>query len=87
MAFCEQQKLIVSNSYFEVPLRRRYTWKGPGDRNRYQIDFTLVKTKFRNQIKSSYDIDSDHNLVMAKYNIKFKKEPKAQKRRNGALKN
>lgn len=29
--FCQQHNLLVSNTYFEVPARRRYTWKFPGD--------------------------------------------------------
>ncbi|KAI5755057.1 hypothetical protein M8J77_013699 [Diaphorina citri] len=78
LEFCEQLEFVISNTFFEVPKRRRYTWKAPGDMRRLQIDFILVKRKFRNQVQSShtypgFDIDSDHNLVMAKCNIKFKK--------------
>ncbi|KAI5717312.1 hypothetical protein M8J77_003669 [Diaphorina citri] len=77
--FCEQHDLIVSNTYFEVPNRRRYTWKAPGDRNRFQIDYILTKKKFRKQILSShaypgYDVDSDHNLVMARCHFQPKKK-------------
>lgn len=91
LKFCKPQELIVSNTYFEVPLRKTYTWKAQGDRSRYQIDFMILKIKFRNQIKSNnvysgYDIDSDHNIVMAKCNIKFKKRTK-DKRRNSTLRN
>lgn len=37
--------------------------------NRYQIDYIMVKNRFKNQVKESRsypeaDIDSDHNLVM-----------------------
>lgn len=63
---------------FSVPKRRRYTWKAPGDTARYQIDYILVKRKHRNNIRSSHaypgsQIDSDHVLVKAKCNIRFKK--------------
>uniref|UniRef100_A0A8D9DT62 Craniofacial development protein 2 n=1 Tax=Cacopsylla melanoneura TaxID=428564 RepID=A0A8D9DT62_9HEMI len=79
--FCEQMDMIITNTFFETPKRRRYTWKAPGDINRFQIDFILVKKRYRNQIKSShsypgFDIDSDHNLVLAKCNIKFKRRKK-----------
>uniref|UniRef100_A0A8D8YL68 Craniofacial development protein 2 n=1 Tax=Cacopsylla melanoneura TaxID=428564 RepID=A0A8D8YL68_9HEMI len=76
--FCEQLNLIITNTFYEVPNRRRYTWKAPGDIRRFQIDFIMVKQKYRNQIKSShsypgFNVDSDHNLVMAKCNtIRFK---------------
>ena len=50
----------------------------PGDINRYQIDYIMVKNRFKNQVKESRsypgaDIDSDHNLVMMKCELKFKR--------------
>lgn len=41
----------------------------PNDSNRYQLDYILVKNRYKYKIKlsKSYrgaDIDSDHNLVM-----------------------
>lgn len=58
--------------------RRRYKYKLPGDINRYQLDYIMIKNRYENQIKSSKsfpgaDIDSDHNLVMIKSVLKFKK--------------
>jgi hypothetical protein len=49
----------------------------PGDRGRHQIDYVLVKQRFRNQVKicKTYpeaDTDSDHNMVLMKCNLKFK---------------
>lgn len=69
---------------FEVPKRRRYTWVAPGDTNRYQIDYLLIKSLFKKQIMTSHsyldaEIDSDHNLVTMKYKIapmKITKRPK-----------
>jgi hypothetical protein len=76
--FCTQHEMVVKNTFFNVPLRRRYKWKAPGDSGRYQIDYILVKRRYRNQIKSNHsypgpDVDSDHNLVIAKCNINFRK--------------
>jgi hypothetical protein len=75
--FCSKHELLITNTYFKHH-QRRYTWKMPGDINRYQIDYIMVKKRFRNQVKDcrSYpgsDIDSDHNLLMMKSNLKFKK--------------
>lgn len=83
--------MIVINTFHQVLDCRRYTWKAPGDIKRYEIDFILVKRKYRNQIKSSHiytgcDVDSDHNLVLTKYNIKFNRGRK-RLRRYGALTN
>jgi len=46
-----------------------------------QIDFILIKQKYRYQVKSNHsypgcDIDSNHNLVLAKCNIILKKKTK-----------
>jgi hypothetical protein len=50
------------------PKRRLYTWKGTGDSDRQQLDYILVKHRFRNSVKYALtlpgaDIDSDHNLL------------------------
>jgi len=71
-------KEIITNTLFMNHKRKRYTYKMPGDINRYQLDYILVKNRYKNQIKSSksypvVDIDSDHNLVMIKSVLKFKK--------------
>jgi len=49
--FCQKRKFIVSNTWFEQEKRRRYTWKKPGDRARYQIDFILVRQRYKKSVK------------------------------------
>lgn len=41
--FCKVNDLVITNTIFQQPKRRLYTWKMPGDIGRYQIDFILVK--------------------------------------------
>ena len=58
------------NTFFELPVRQKYTWKSPGDVTRNQIDYILIRNRFRNSIKkcktySGADINSDHNPVVA----------------------
>jgi exonuclease III len=76
--FCAKYKLIVTNTYFNHHERRIYAWKMPRDINRYQIDYIMVKNRFKKQVKESRsypgeDINSDHNLVIMKCNLKFKR--------------
>ena len=87
--FCRRQKLAVTNSWFQNHRRRRYTWKAPGDRGRYQIDFILIRQRYRNAVKNSKvypgaDVDSDHNLVAMELAIrlKFLKKHKGKKKWN-----
>lgn len=84
--FCKQNNLLVSNTMFEVPKRRRYTWIAPWDTNRYQIDYILAKSRFMKQIMTSHrypgaEIDSDHNLVVMKYKILYRKITRRPKRK------
>ena len=37
--FCKRRKGMITNTWFEHNLRRRYTWKAPGDIRRLQIDY------------------------------------------------
>jgi hypothetical protein len=88
--FCKRMNLIVSNTWYKQPNRRRYTWKKPGDTGRFQLDYILVKQRFRNSVKSakSYpgaDMDSDHNLVLAKVQIKLKKIKRTMQRKKWML--
>ena len=71
-------------------MRRRYTWKSPGDRYRNQIDFILVRERFRNSVKQarSYpgaDIASDHNPVLVKLNVKLKKNKRSTKGQSSGI--
>lgn len=76
--FCERNRFMIANTWFNHPKRRRYTWKKPGDTGRYQLDYILVKQRYRNSVSNarSYpgaDADSDHNLVMMNMRVRLKK--------------
>ena len=78
--------LIVINTWFEKPKRRLYTWKTPGYWSRHQLDCILVKHRFRNSVKDvqtlpGADIDSNHNLLVAKVRTRLKKIMRFQKSR------
>jgi len=75
--FCKRQKLIVTNTWFQQEKRRRYTWKSPGDGARYQLDYIMVRQRYRNSIKNSRtlpgaDADTDHNLVAMTVHLQLK---------------
>ncbi|PNF41414.1 hypothetical protein B7P43_G14388 [Cryptotermes secundus] len=86
--FCERNGLIVTNTWFKRPKRRLYTWKAPGDWRRLKLDYILVKHRFGSSAKNvktlpGADIDSDHNLLVAKFRTRLKKIIRFQKRRPG----
>jgi exonuclease III len=51
--FAVRNQLVITNTWFQHDKRRRYTWKKPGDTGRYQIDFILVKKRYRNGVKNA----------------------------------
>lgn len=80
--FCQEEKLMIANTWFQLPERRLYTWKAPGDSNnnikRNQIDYILMDKRYRNGIKGvktypGADIGSDHNPVIGTLEIRLKK--------------
>src|SRR5215471_400986 len=90
--FCARRKLIISNTWYKQPYRRRYTWKQPGDRARYQIDYILVKQRYRNSVKCAKslpgaDCNSDHNMVRINMAVKLKRMHIAKKQKKWDLSN
>ena len=88
--FCKRNKLVVTNTWYQQEKRRRYTWKKPGDTGRFQIDYILVRQRYRNSVKSAWsypgaDIYSDHSLVAMKMNVKLKKLERSRKQRKWVM--
>ena len=82
--FCIGNNLFVSNTLFYQHPRRLYTWVSPGDRVRNQIDFILVKRRWKSSVKSAKtlpgaDIGSDHQLLIAEVRLKLKRITVGQK--------
>lgn len=77
--FCQEQDLIIMNTFFKLHPRRLYTWISNANRNvKNQIDYITVNRRFRNIIKSTKtypgaDVFSDHNLLVATVKLKMKR--------------
>ena len=88
--FCTEHNLVLTNTWFKNHERRLYTWMRPGDTGRYQIDYIMVRQRFRNQVLDcktfpGADVDSDHNLVVMKCRLKLKKLKKGRKAKRWEL--
>lgn len=75
--FCKQFDFWITNTWFKQNKRRLYTWKNPGDRMRFQIDYILINQRFKNSIKNpktypGADLDTDHNLLAAELKTRLK---------------
>ena len=76
--FRERNNLVVTNTFFQHPPRKLYTWKSPGDVTRNKIDCVMISQRFKNSVKQAKicpgaDINSDHNPVKVKVLIKLKR--------------
>eukprot|EP00794_Sanderia_malayensis_P015552 gene15552-17137_t len=76
--FCDRNNLAIMNTWFQQPRRRLYTWSSPDGVTRNQIDYIMVRQRFRNcvqQVKTypGADVGSDHNPVVMRVKIKLKK--------------
>ena len=85
--FYIRSNLVITNTLFQHPERKLYTWKSPGDACRNQIDYIMINTRFRNCVKQvktypGADICSDHNPVVMKIKIKLKKLESKQQNPN-----
>ena len=75
--WCAENEFVVTNTWFKNHARRKWTWKSPGDRQRNQIDYIMIQSRFRNAIRSAKsmpgaDCGSDHVPVICTFNLKLK---------------
>ena len=80
LQLCAINQFSIMNTLYQQPRHRLVTWTSPDRRTQSQLDFIIVPSDSRNQVKkcrvyNSFDVDSDHSLVMMKYTMK-KKKPK-----------
>ena len=76
--FCQENTLVIANTLFQNHKRRFYTWTSPDDQFRNQIDYILCSQRWRSSLQSTKtrpgaDCDSAHELLIAKFRLKWKK--------------
>ncbi len=79
--FCEANRLVISNTWFQQPKRKLYTWTSPDGQYRNQIDYILVRKRWQSAVKSANtlpgaDCGTDHELLVAVIHIKLRKVKK-----------
>ncbi|GFR58942.1 migration and invasion-inhibitory protein [Elysia marginata] len=76
--WCQTNNIIIGNTWFQQPPRRKWTWKSPGGETKNQIDYIMISKRFRNALLAakaytSANCYSDHVPVAAKFKLKLKK--------------
>ena len=78
--FCQENALVIANTLFQQH-RRLYTWTSPDGQHQNQIDYIFCSQRWRSSIQPAKtrlgaDCGSDHELLIAKFRLKLKKEGK-----------
>ena len=76
--FCQENTLVIANTFFQQHKRRLYTRTSPDGRHWNQTDYILCNQRWRSSIQSAKtrlgaDCGSDHELLIAKFRLKLNK--------------
>ena len=79
IVFCQENALVIANTLFQQHKRQLYTQTSPDGQYQNQIDYNLCSQRWRSSIQSAKtrsgaDCISDHELLIAKFRLKLKKE-------------
>ena len=82
--FCQENAVVIANILFQQYKRRLYTWTSPDGQHRNQIDNILCSQRWRSSTQSAKlrpgaDYSSDHELLIAKFRLTFKKVGKTSR--------
>ena len=74
--FCHENALVIANTLFPQHKTSLYTWTSPDSQHRNQIDYILCSQRWRSSTQSAKirlgaDCGSDHELLIAKFGLKF----------------
>ena len=82
MEFCQENALVIANTFFQQYKRRLYTWTLPDGQHQSQIDYNIFSQRWRSSIQSAKtrlgaDCGSDYGLLIAKLRLQLKKVGKS----------
>ena len=77
LQFCIANELFVANTVFPHKSSRKWTWNHPDGVHKSMIDYIIVRKRWRSSVFGARsfpgaDCGSDHHLVIAKIQLKFK---------------
>ena len=75
--FASENNFTITNSCFQHHHRRLYTWTSPDGKHRNQIDYILIRRRWRTSVQNTHtlpgaDCGSDHQLLMSKLRVKLR---------------
>ncbi|XP_060516932.1 uncharacterized protein LOC132696231 [Cylas formicarius] len=85
--FCAENELYISNSHFQHHIRKIYTWRSPDGHTRNQIDYVLIKRRWKSSIRDvktypGLDCGSDHNALVAEICLRLQRNKRRPPKTN-----
>ena len=75
--FCQEDPLVIVNTFFQQHKRRLYTWTSPDGQYQNLIDYILCSQRWSSiqsaKIRLGADCSSDHELLIVKFRLKLRK--------------
>ena len=80
---CAEFNLLVTNTIFQLPTRYKTTWMHPRSKNWHQIDYVIVRSRDRQDVKITRamcgaECWTDHRLLISKWNVAVKPKRRPQ---------
>ena len=83
---CAEHELMITNTVFRLPTRRKTTWMHPRSKHWHLIDYAIVRRKDRQDVRVTkpmcgVDCWTDHRLVVSKLNLRIQpvRQPQGKK--------
>ena len=80
--------LVLTNTFCHHKTSRKWTWHSPKGKHHSQIDYILVRKRFRSRVNIARtrsflgaDFGSDHDLLMMTFHLRLKKISKPKQTR------
>ena len=81
-----EHELLITNTVFLLPTRRKTTWMHPRSKHWHLIDYVIVRRKDRQDVRVTRtmcgaDCWTDHRLVVSRLNLRIQplRQPKGKK--------
>ena len=85
LEFATFNNLVLANTFGHQKASRRWTWHSPNKQHHNQIDYILVRKRFRSGVNITrtrsfpgVDIGSDYDMLMITFRLRLKKNQKAK---------
>ncbi len=88
LEFATYNNMVLTNTLGPHKASRRWTWHSPDGNHHNQIDYTLVRKRFRSGVNVARtrsfpgaDVGSDHDLLMTTFRVRLSKTKKPKQLR------